>query len=123
MLKRLSITLVVFLAFGALIFGVGALVAPGSVALPAVIVADTPCPVAGCTRTDGACHAAAPAPVPDGSFTMACPKFTGCFDTVCHAQDRLTTHYNRPLDASLNLWILAPVLLIVGLVLIVQKLR
>jgi hypothetical protein len=121
--KRLVMTLVTFLVLGAIIFGASALAAPGTVVLSVTIASDTLCPVAGCAQPDGACHASKPAPLPDGSFTMICPKVKSCSDTSCHAQDRLTTHYNKPLDASLNLWSLAPVLLTAGLVLVVQKLR
>jgi len=123
MIKKILIMFVVFCLFGALTFGVAVLAAPDSVALPVVITQETPCPVAACTQPDGGCHAAKPSPIPDGSFTMLCPRVTSCSDTSCHAWDRLTTHYNKPSDASLNLWILAPVLLTVGLVLLVRKMR
>jgi hypothetical protein len=123
MLKKSLIILVVFLVLGLATFGAGALAVPDSVALPEVITATTPCPVAGCTQPDGACHAADAVPVPDDNFEMVCPKVKGCADTTCHAWDRLTTHYNRPSDSSLNLWILAPVVFTVALVFIVRKMR
>jgi hypothetical protein len=123
MLKKLLIALVVFLAFGIATFGAGALASPDVVALPKPITDATPCPVAGCTQTDGACHAANPVPVPDGSFTMTCPRVTSCSDVQCHAWDRIEAPRNKPSDASLNLWILAPVLLTLGLVRIVKKSR
>jgi hypothetical protein len=122
MVKRAFITVFVFVLVGAVAFGAAALAAPAQVALPQVITADTPCPVAGCTQPDGLCHAAAVPPEADGSFEMLCPRAAGCTDTTCHAQERLTGHYNRPSDMSMNLWILAPVVLIVGLVLLVRKL-
>ena len=49
-----------------------------------------------------------------------CPV-TGCASVECHAWDSLTTRYHQASDASLNLWLLAPVALVVGLVLIVRK--
>lgn len=123
MIKKLIITLVVFCLFGALTFGAGMLAAPNSVTLPVAITPETPCPVAACTQPDGACHAAQASPIPDGSFAMLCPKVVGCSDVSCHAWDRLTTHYNKPSDSSMNLWIIAPVIATVGLVLLVRKIR
>jgi len=123
MFKKLIVTLVVFGLFGALTYGVGLLAAPDKVALPAAITSDTLCPVAACTQPDGACHKAQDAPIPNGSFTMICPKIENCSDTTCHAWDRLTTHYNKPSDISLNLWVLAPVVVTVCLVLLVRKMR
>jgi hypothetical protein len=119
--KKTLITLFVFLVLGVVIWGAGKLASPQSVALPQAITSEVVCPVAGCTQPDGACHAAAAAPEPDGSFSMVCPKITSCSDTNCHAWDRLTTRYNKPIDASLNLWILTPVLLSVALVLVVLR--
>ena len=45
----------------------------------------------------------------------------GCASVECHAWDSLTTRYHQASDASLNLWLLAPAALVVGLVLIVRK--
>jgi hypothetical protein len=122
-MRKALITLVVFAATAALAFAGSAAAVPGGARLPEAITAATPCPVAGCTQEDGACHAATPAPEPDATFEMLCPKVKGCADVTCHAWDRLTSHYNRPSDNSLNLWILAPVLFTVALVLIVRKMR
>ncbi|HIT51664.1 MAG TPA: hypothetical protein IAA95_05630 [Candidatus Aveggerthella excrementigallinarum] len=52
----------------------------------------------------------------------ACPV-VGCASGECHAWDSLTDRYHQASDASLNLWILAPVVLVVGLVLLVKKVR
>ena len=49
-----------------------------------------------------------------------CPA-VGCASVECHAWDTLATRYHQASDASLNLWILAPVALVMGLVLIVRK--
>jgi hypothetical protein len=121
--RRFLIGLLPFAVVGVLVFAAAWLASP-SVALPQAIAPTTPCPVAGCTQPDGACHAAALAPQPDGSFEMSCPRVEGCADVDCHAWDRISTsaQRSRPSDASLNLWILAPVLLVVGLVLLVRKL-
>ena len=53
---------------------------------------------------------------------MTCPE-AACSSTECHAWDSLTNRYHQASDASLNLWILAPVVLVVGLVLLVKKVR
>jgi hypothetical protein len=121
--KRLIVTSLFFVLIAASAYLALAAMAPDAVALPNAITAATPCPVAGCTQLDGACHAATIAPIPDGSFEMVCPKVKGCADSTCHAWDKLTTHYNKPSDSSLNLWILAPVVFTVALVLIVRKMR
>ncbi len=121
--KKLIITLVIFILFGVATFGVSAFASPDSVALPSVITESTPCPVAACTQPDGGCHTSADPPVVDGSFSMTCPKIESCSDTSCHAWDRLTNRYNRPSDVSLNLWILAPVIFTLGLVLLVRRMR
>ena len=55
---------------------------------------------------------------------MACTRWpvpSGCASVECHAWDTLATRYYQASDASLNLWVLAPVALVVGLVLIVRK--
>jgi hypothetical protein len=123
MLKKLLIVIAPFLVFGLVTFGAAALASPDAVAVPEAITSTTPCPVVGCAQTDGACHAAKPAPVPDGSFEMSCPRVKGCSDIQCHAWDRIEATRYKPSDVSLNLWILAPVLLTIGLVLIVRKSR
>jgi hypothetical protein len=123
MSRKLAITFVAFALVASLVFAAGALAAPGEVSLPQAIAADTPCPVAGCAQPDGACHGAGAAPVIDGSFAMLCPKAKGCTDVQCHAYERLTTHYNRPSDFSMNLWIVTPVILVVALVFIVKRLK
>jgi hypothetical protein len=121
--KRLVITFLFFVLVAASVYPALAATAPDGASFLERITPDTPCPVVGCTQLDGACHAAAAAPVPDGSFTMLCPKVKGCSDIACHAWDRLTAHYRKPSDSSMNLWILAPVLFTVGLVLVVRKIR
>ncbi|MDR1014809.1 MAG: hypothetical protein LBL86_07525 [Coriobacteriales bacterium] len=123
MLKRLAVTCLFFVLVAASVYPALTATAPEGASLPERITPDTPCPVAGCTQPDGGCHAAAAAPVPDGGFVMLCPKVEGCADATCHAWDRLTAHYRRPSDSSMNLWILAPVLFTVGLVLLVRKIR
>jgi hypothetical protein len=121
--KKLIITVAAFAVVAILVFAAGMAAAPGEVGAPQAITAATPCPVAACTQPDGGCHAGAEAPQPDGTFEMACPKVDGCTNASCHAWDSLTNHYNKPIDASLNLWILTPVVVVVGLVLLVLKMK
>ena len=71
-------------------------------------------------RPSGSCHGFDDVPEPDGVHEMTCPE-ASCASTECHAWDTLATRYYQASDASLNLWVLAPVALVVGLVLIVRK--
>jgi len=121
--KKLLLTFVAFAFVGVLAFGAAWAASPQSVALPQAISADTPCPVAGCTQPDGGCHAASPAPEPDGTFLMVCPRIDGCSDAKCHAWERIDSLRSKPSDAAMNLWIIAPVVFVLALVLIVKKVR
>lgn len=119
--KKLFITVFTFLLVGVLTFVVVWATNQQEVALPEAITEATLCPVAGCTQQDGACHAANPAPEPDGSFEMNCPKVEGCSDVQCHAWERIDSTSMRPSDSSLNLWILAPAVLVLFLMWIARK--
>lgn len=119
MVKKTLVTLAAFLLVGAAVFGAGALADP-SVGLPQAIAADSPCPATSCAS--GSCHGFDDVPEPDGATEMACPE-ASCASVECHAWDTLADRYYRPSDASLNLWVLAPVALVVGLVLLVKKVR
>lgn len=44
----------------------------------------------------------------DGIHEMNCPE-ASCSSVECHAWDTLTSRYHQASDASLNLWILAPI--------------
>lgn len=117
MLRKIAITLAVFLIVGVGVYGAGRIV-NASVGLPHPIVPDSPCPVVGCAN--GSCHGFDNVPKPDGVHEMSCPEVS-CASLECHAWNTLETRYYQPSDSSLNLWILAPVVLIVGLVIIVRK--
>ena len=99
MFKKLLVTLVAFLLAGACVLAAGAA-------------------AVGCAS--GSCHGFDDVPEPDGVHEMTCPE-ASCASTECHAWDTLATRYYQASDASLNLWVLAPVALVVGLVLIVRK--
>lgn len=117
MIKKIVLTLVAFLLVGACVFAAG-VVADPSVGPPRPIEADSPCPAAVCAS--GVCHGLDDVPEPDDVHEMTCPE-AGCASVECHAWDSLVTRYHQASDASLNLWILAPVALVVGLVLLVRK--
>lgn len=118
MLRKTVMTLVVFALAGVAVFGVGLLADP-STGAPRPIQADSPCPAVGCAS--GSCHGFDNVPSPDGVHEMSCPE-ASCASVECHAWDTLTTRYHQASDASLNLWVLAPAALVVGLVLLVRKL-
>jgi len=103
---------------GGLVFGAGFLI-DERVELPQAIAADSPCPVVGCAS--GSCHGFDDVPDPDGVHELTCPEVS-CSSLDCHAWDTLNSRYHRASDASLNLWVLAPVLLVLGLVVLVRKL-
>lgn len=119
MLKKAILTLVAFLLVGAAVFGAAA-AADTSVGLPAPIRADTPCPVTGCVS--GRCHGFDNVPEPDGVHEMLCPE-SGCASVECHAWETLNGRYHQASDASLNVWIIAPVVLVCGLVLAMGRAR
>ena len=119
MIRKTLITLVVFALVGACVFGAGALADP-DVGAPQAITAESACPVVGCVS--GECHDFGNVPQPDGVHEMDCPE-ASCSSVECHAWDTLADGYRQASDASLNLWILAPVVLVVALVAIVRKVR
>ena len=120
MVKKLAITLAVRLALGALVVGAGALARPGQAPLPVPIEESSPCPATGCAS--GSCHGFDDVPEPDGIHEMTCPE-AGCASVECHAWDTLRGRYHQASDASLNLWILMPVAVVIALVLVVRKVR
>ena len=116
-LKKAILTTLFFLVICACVFGVGRLAEPAT-AIKA-LEATSPCPAVGCMAST--CHGPDAIPEPDGASEMICPE-TGCASAQCHAWDTLRGHYRHASDASLNLWILAPVFLVVTLVLSVKGL-
>ena len=117
MIKKTIAPLAAFLLAGALALGAGFALEPESAVGP--ISADSPCPVVGCAS--GECHGFDAVPEPDGVHEMSCPEAT-CSDAECHAWDTLQGRYKQASDASMNIWILAPVALVVGLVVLVGAL-
>ena len=101
---------------GACVVGAGMLAEPATGIAP--ITPGSACPAAGCAS--GRCHGFDAVPEPDGVHEMACPE-AGCASVECHAWDSLVGRYHQASDASLNLWLLFPAVLVVGLVLVVRK--
>lgn len=97
--------------------GVGFAVAPDSGLH--LLTADAACPVAGCTN--GACHGYDAVPEPDGRSEMRCPE-AGCTSVECHGWETLAGRYHQASDMSLNLWILMPVVLVLGLWVVSRRL-
>lgn len=89
---------------------------PRSAVLP--IAADSPYPAVGCAS--GACHGFSAVPEPDGVHEMTCPE-AGCASVECHAWESLTGRYHQASDASLNMWILVPTMLVLGLWLMARR--
>ena len=117
MLKKVSIALAAFAVAKAIALGAGFALEPESAVKS--IGPDSPCPVVGCAS--GECHGFDAVPEPDGVHEMSCPE-AGCADVECHAWDTLQGRYKQASDASMNIWILAPVALVVGLVVLVGAL-
>ena len=120
MVKKFLLCLAAFLVAGVAVYGISyALGKDEGVSMPQTITADSPCPVVYCAS--GECHGFGDVPEPDGVHEMTCPE-AGCADAECHAWDTLQGRYKQASDASMNIWILAPVALVVGLVLLVGAL-
>ncbi len=119
MIKKFLVTLVAFVVSAVVVYaacaGIGA---ESDVSLPQTITEDSACPVVGCAS--GECHGFDDVPEPDGINELYCPEST-CSSTDCHAWDTLADSYHQASNSSLNLWVLAPIVLVVGLVLIVKK--
>lgn len=106
----------VLVAFVFVVALVGFVAAPSTAIQP--VAADSPCPATGCAS--GACHGFDAVPEPDGVHEMACPE-AGCASVECHGWDSLIGRYHQASDMSLNVWILMPVALVLGLWLLVRR--
>ena len=118
MAKKLICVIASFALAAACVFA-AASVSSADVGAPRRIDTSSPCPATGCAS--GQCHDYAHVPQPDGVHEMACPEST-CSSTDCHAWETLTGGgYRSASDASLNLWVLGPVVFFGGLVLLLRK--
>ena len=111
--------LVAAVVLAALVIAVAVVVfpaVPSSAIQP--IAADSPCPAAGCAS--GVCHGFDAVPESDGVHEMMCPE-AGCASVECHGWDSLIGRYHQASDMSLNVWILMPVALVLGLWLLVRR--
>ena len=118
MLRKTILIALLFLLVGICIFGIASRF-DSSVGLPQPITVESKCPVAGCMNES--CPGFDNIPQPDGMHEMLGPE-NGCASVKCHAWDALRSRYHQASDASLNLWILAPVVLVLVLVLLVKRL-
>lgn len=126
--KKIALVAAVFTLAMLLVWGCLGVAAAGSpladqaevVVVPAAIQDDSPCPATGCAS--GECHGFDDVPEPDGVHEMVCPE-AGCASLECHAYGALTDRYRQASDASLNIWIILPVAVVIGLVLIMRKVR
>lgn len=110
-MKKTLITIAVMVLFAVAVIGAGILAEPSSGLH--TIEPSSPCPVTGCAS--GECHGFDNVPGSDGVHEMICPE-AGCASTECHAWDSLIGRYHQASDASLNVWILMPVVLLVALI-------
>lgn len=110
MTKKTAIALGLIVALIAGVAAIGLAVEPSS-AIRSIAV-ESACPAAGCAS--GTCHGHEAIPEPDGVSEMLCPE-AGCASVECHAWDSLTGRYHQASDMSLNVWILMPVALVLGL--------
>lgn len=116
-MKKALITIGITAIFVVLIVFAGSMFEPSTAIKP--IDEGSPCPVTGCAS--GECHGFDNVPAPDGIHEMICPE-TSCASTECHAWDSLIGRYHQASDASLNVWILMPVALVVSLLVLMRVL-
>lgn len=109
-MKKALLACAVIVATLAGVAAVGFVVEPTSSIRPLTV--ESVCPAVGCAS--GECHGFANVPEPDGVHEMVCPE-VGCASVECHALDTLTGRYHQASDMSLNVWILMPVALVLGL--------
>ena len=118
MVKKLLCVVFAFALASACVFAAAG-VSSESVGVPQHIGVASPCPATGCAG--GECHDYANGPGPDGVHEMVCPEST-CASVECHAWETLVGGgYRSASDASLNLWVLGPVVFFGGLVLLLKR--
>ena len=111
MLRKLLITIAALAVIGVVVVGAGSLLEPATGVH--ALTAESPCPTTACAS--GECHGFDNVPLPDGVYEMACPE-ASCASTECHAWDTLVGGYRQASDASLTLWLVVPVVVVVALV-------
>jgi hypothetical protein len=117
-MRKVLLTLAALLLVGLVTFAAGMAATDGSIA-PAAITEDSACPATRCAS--GSCHGYDDVPEPDGIHELACPE-RDCSSVECHAWDQIASGRHKASDASLNLWILAPSLLVGCLVMLMRRL-
>lgn len=111
MARKLIVTFAALAAVAACVVGAGSLAEP-STGVHA-LTAESPCPATRCAS--GECHGFDDVPSPDGVHEMACPE-SSCSSVECHAWDTLVGGYRQASGASLTLWLVVPVVVVVALV-------
>ena len=109
--------IIVLIAFSLAVFGAGTLIEPQS--RISKIRDDSLCPVVGCSRLE--CHDYSNVPELDGQVSMVCPEVKTCSSVECHAASELSSGYLQADNASLNMWILMPVILVIGILHILTR--
>ncbi|MDO5024676.1 hypothetical protein [Slackia piriformis] len=117
-MRKFLITLCAFMLMGAVPFGIISCAASPEVVSVGPLEPSTPCPATSCAS--GQCHSFDDVPDPDGIHEMVCPE-AGCESLECHAWDTLVGRYHQASDASLNVWVVVPVGLALGLILLVKR--
>ena len=118
MVKKLLCVVFAFALASTCVFAAAG-VSSVSVGAPQHIDVASPCPATGCAG--GECHDYAHVPDRDGVHEMSCPEST-CALVECRAWETLVGGgYRSASDASLNLWVLGPVVFFGGLVLLLKR--
>lgn len=115
MIKKLIATFAALAVVAACVVGAGVLAEPSTGVR--ALTAESPCPATQCAS--GECHGFDDVPLPDGVHEMACPE-ASCSSVECHAWDSLVGGYRQASDASLTLWLVVPVVVVVALVAIAK---
>ena len=116
-MKKIAVTAAVFLLAAVCSVGAVMLVQPEALSVRP-ITETSPCPVVGCAS--GSCHGFDDVPEPHAVHEITSPDAT-CATDDSHGCETLGSRYHQASDASLNLWILMPVVLVVALVGIARK--
>lgn len=116
MVKKLIFTFAALAIVAACVVGAGSLVEP-STGVHA-LTAESPCPVTQCAS--GECHGFDDVPLPDGVHEMSCPE-TSCASIECHTWDALVDGYRQASGASLTLWLVVPIAVVVVLVAVAKR--
>ena len=117
-MKKIVLVLGAFALISTLTFGAVSAFSRSGVQVQS-ITESSACPVTGCAS--GSCHSYDDVPEPDGVTELVCPE-SACSSTQCHAWDSLMGR-TQASDASLNLWIMLPALIVAAAVVAARRRR